>query len=100
MRTTPDYPFQIVSTDIFTFKGHDYLLIADHYSGFIDFKQLKSSTANEVILYLRQWFSTHGTPEILESDGGPQFTAHIFANFAIEFCNFQTQFLITTLSKS
>ncbi|XP_037930690.1 uncharacterized protein K02A2.6-like [Teleopsis dalmanni] len=84
LRGIPEYPFQLVSTDIFKFKGDDCLLIADHYSGFTDFRKLKSATSAEVILLLRQWFSVHGIPEILESDGGPQFTSHSFKEFKIK----------------
>ncbi|XP_036347774.1 uncharacterized protein K02A2.6-like [Rhagoletis pomonella] len=84
IKQIPQYPFQIVSSDIFHYKGYEYLLIADQYSGFFDFKQLKSSTATEVIICLRQWFSTHGIPEVFESDGGPQYTANKFKEFSKE----------------
>lgn len=83
-KNIPEYPFQIVSSDIFQFKGHDFLLIADKYSGFFDFKQLKSTTANEIIKQFKKWFSIHGIPEILESDNGPQYTAHKFNEFKNE----------------
>lgn len=56
--------------------------IADHYSGFLDFKKLKSPNSTEVIDNMRQWFSVHGIPEILESDGGLQYTSKRFADFA------------------
>lgn len=81
-KVLPEYPFQLVSTDLFQFKGKVYIVIADHYSGFMDFQQLKSTTAAEIILYLKKWFAVHGIPETLESDGGPQFTAQIFKEFA------------------
>ncbi|XP_036341506.1 uncharacterized protein LOC118750855 [Rhagoletis pomonella] len=82
LRDIPEYPFQLVSTDIFKFKGDDFLLIADPYSGFNDFRKLKSSTSSEVIYLLRQWCSVHGIPEILESDGGPQYSSQAFREFA------------------
>lgn len=81
-RTVPEYPFQLVSTDIFNFKGDEYVLIADHYSGFMDFRKLKSSNSAEVIDHMRQWFSLHGIPETLESDGGPQYMSKRIAEFA------------------
>ena len=84
-RTVPEYPFQIVSTDLFSFKGEEHLLIADHYSGFVDFRQMKdTSTSAETIERLKEWFSVHGIPEIVESDGGPQFKAKLFTDFANE----------------
>ncbi|XP_055840268.1 uncharacterized protein K02A2.6-like [Episyrphus balteatus] len=78
----PEYPFQLVSSYIFNFKGDEYVLIADHYSGFMDFKKLKSANSQEVIDHMRQWFSVHGIPETLESDGGTQYTSKRSSNFA------------------
>lgn len=82
MKTVPQYPFQLVSSDLFKHQGDDYLLIADHYSGFFDFKKLKSSTSQEVIWLLKQWFAVHGIPETFESDGGPQYSSRKFSEFA------------------
>lgn len=84
MKQVPSFPFQIVSTDIFTFKQRDYLLLADHYSGWMDFKKLSTLTANETIQIIKKWFSDYGVPEILESDGGTQFTSNEFAEFAAD----------------
>lgn len=50
----PEYPSQRVSSDIFHYKGDEYLLIADHYSGFMDFRKLKSSNSQEVIDHMRR----------------------------------------------
>lgn len=83
-KVLPEYPFQLVSTDLFKFKGKDYIVIADHYSGFMDFQQLHSTTSAEVILQFKKWFAIHGIPETLESDGGPQYTSKEFKDFA--FC--------------
>lgn len=81
----PEYPFQMVSTDLFKYEGEDYLLLADHYSGFIDFKRMENTTISaETIEYLKQWFSTHGIPEIVESNGGPQYDSKLFSDFAKE----------------
>lgn len=84
MKKVPDFPFQLVSSDLFKFRGGDFILIADHYSGFTDFRKLKTTTSEEVILVLRQWFSVHGIPEIFESDGGPQYSSNKFKEFARE----------------
>lgn len=82
MKRVPDYPFQIVASDVFNFAGHEYLLIADHYSGFFDFKRLRSTSSTETIKHLKQWFSTHGIPEIFESDGGTNYTSKEFKEFS------------------
>ena len=80
-KVIPEYPFQNVSTDLFHFKGKEYLIIADHYSGFFDFEKLKTTTSVEVIRHLKKWFAVHGIPEILESDGGPQYMSKTFKDF-------------------
>lgn len=81
-KETPELPFQIVATDLFTFGGKDYLLIADNYSGYFDFVQMHNTSSPAVIQQLKKWFSVHGIPEILESDNGPQYSARVFAQFA------------------
>lgn len=75
----------MISTDLFSFKGQSYILLADHYSGFLDFQQLVDNTTSpEAIKCLKEWFSVHGIPEIVESDGGPQYSSKAFENFAKE----------------
>ena len=41
-RDIPEFPWQTVATDIFTYDGHDYLLIhvVDYYSNYIDFGEI------------------------------------------------------------
>lgn len=80
-KVVPDYPFQYVSSDLFHFKGHEYVLIADHYSGFMDFQKLRSATSTEVVHQFKKWFSVHGIPEKLETDGGPQYSSKTFDDF-------------------
>lgn len=84
MKAIPEYPWQLVSSDIFTFHGDDYLLVADHYSGFFDFRKLKATTTSEITYHFRDWFSFLGTPEILETDGGSQYTSYDFRTFATD----------------
>lgn len=81
-KVIPTYPFQNVSSDLFSCKGQDYLLIADHYSGFVDFCKLNGATSAEVIHQLKKWFAVHGVPEKFESDGGPQYMSAKFAEFS------------------
>ena len=40
--------------------------------------------AAKTISVLKELFSEHGIPETLRSDNGPQFTSHLFAEFAKE----------------
>ncbi|XP_062526842.1 uncharacterized protein K02A2.6 [Bombyx mori] len=84
VKRIPSLPWQIVASDLFELKGKQYIVICDSYSGYLDFQSLKSSSSTEVINHLKQWFSTHGIPEVLESDNGPQYMSREFKNFQKE----------------
>lgn len=71
-----------MATDLFTFQSREYILIADSYSGFFDFRQLRHTTTKEVVEHLKSWFATHGIPAKLESDNGPQYASMEFRRFA------------------
>lgn len=89
-KLVPDLPFQIVGSDLFTFNSESYLLIVDSYSGYIDFEKLNDTHSIQIINQLQKWFSVHGTPEILETDNGPQYSSYEFKKFAEEW-NFRHQ---------
>lgn len=84
LKKIPDLPWQIVSSDIFTCKGKHYLNIYDSYSGFVDFKLLKTLTSIETINHLKNWFSVHGIPQIFETDNGPQYSSREFKEFSTQ----------------
>lgn len=77
----PSLPFEVVGADLFHCIDKDYILVVDSYSGYFEFKELKMSTAKEVIEILKICFSTHGIPAKLETDNGPQFSAAEFKKF-------------------
>lgn len=67
------------------FTGKTYLLIVDYYSRWPEIRLLDHLTSNTVITRLKSIFATHGIPELVISDNGPQFASHAFQNFAKEF---------------
>ncbi|UYV65294.1 K02A2.6-like [Cordylochernes scorpioides] len=81
IKEIPSLPWEIVAADIFSIKGKNYLLITDNYSGFIDFKEMKTMNSAETIESLKKWFSVHGIPRLLETDNGPNFTSRDFKDF-------------------
>ena len=70
----PDYPWQMIGTDLFMLKGDTYLLVVDYYSRFPEVTKL-SSTLSTVIADL---FARHG---ILRSDNCPQYSSDEFRQF-------------------
>ena len=78
----PSRPWQIVTTNLFHFKGCDYLLLVDYYSRFFETIKLTDTTAKTVICYTKSIFARHGIPNVLKSDIGPQFTSDEFKQFS------------------
>ncbi|XP_055685560.1 uncharacterized protein K02A2.6-like [Lutzomyia longipalpis] len=82
MKEVPELPFEIVSSDLFSFQGDDFILLADSYSGYYDFAKLRNTTSESVIVYLKDKFAEHGVPRELHTDGGPQYSSKEFREFA------------------
>ena len=78
----PEYPWQVVGTDLFEINGIHYLLTADYFSSYPEVIQLTSTTSAAVIRALKSVFSQHGIPETVRSDNGPQYSSQEFARFA------------------
>ena len=78
----PQRPWKKLGSDIFKFKGRDYLVIVDYYSRWIEVKCLSSMNSATLINKLKQLFSQQGIPEILVSDNGPRYASSEFARFA------------------
>ena len=72
----PQYPFELVCADYFSYKGENYLVIIDRYSNWPTVMKTSESTANMLVAALKNFSVTFGIPAELASDGGPQFTAH------------------------
>lgn len=84
LKKIPELAFQIVASDLFEFKGKQYVMLVDSFSGYYDFKMLKSTTSAAVIKFLKDKFSDFGIPVEFHSDGGPQYASREFKNFSKE----------------
>ncbi|XP_026534935.1 uncharacterized protein K02A2.6-like, partial [Notechis scutatus] len=65
-------------------KGHTFLITADAYSNWLEVSNMRTTTTEAVIKELNKLFSTHGLPDVIVSDNGPQFTALPFEKFLAE----------------
>lgn len=81
----PDYPWQVVGSDLFWFRGDHYLLVVDYYSRFPEVIRLPSTTASTVVPALKAIFARHGIPEVVFSDNGPQYDSHEMESFAFSY---------------
>lgn len=70
----PAYPFQLVCSDFFHYKGKNYLVTVDRYSNWPIIQQTTGG-AHGLISCLRSNFATFGIPDELSSDGGPEYSA-------------------------
>ena len=81
----PDYPWQVIGSDLFQVKNDHYLLTADYFSRYPEVTKLTSTTPAAVIVALKRQFARFGIPEIVRSDNGPQYDSAEFADFAKEY---------------
>ena len=78
----PTRVFQCVSADFFHHAGHTFLVYADRLSGWpIVVSCKREATSRTLVCSLREIFSSTGVPNVLRSDGGPQFSAHHTRDF-------------------
>ena len=78
----PDYPWQVIGTDLFELNGETYLLAVDYLSKYPEIARLTSTTSLAVINVLKSLFARHGIPECVRSDNGPQYSSREFSRFA------------------
>ena len=78
----PDYPWQKVAADLFTWKNTNYLILVNYYSRYMEMSKLSSTTSTSVIQHIK---SRHGIPETFILDNGPQFSSSSFTQFATDY---------------
>lgn len=79
----PERPWQKLGSDLFQFDGKTYVLLADYYSKFVEFTELKEDQeSSTVIEFFKEQFARHGIPEQVITDGGPQYSSRVFRDFA------------------
>ncbi|XP_026570758.1 uncharacterized protein K02A2.6-like, partial [Pseudonaja textilis] len=62
--------------------GKMFLVVVDAYSKWIDVAQLSTTTTLAITNVLTRLFVTHGLPDSIVSDNGPQFASVEFSRFA------------------
>ena len=79
----PERPFQEIAVDLCFHAGHTYLIVVDCFTDWPAIISLDHGTTSaQVISAIRQSFCRTAIPDIIWSDGGPQFTSKIFTDFA------------------
>ena len=81
----PFTPMETLAADLFELEGKVYLIVVDYYSRWFEIRRLKDQSSARVISVLKELFSTHGIPDIIVSDNGPQFSSDAFRLFTTEY---------------
>ena len=77
----PQYPFQVVSSDIFHHSGCNYLVIVDHFTKWYTVEKLSYMHSKEVLTCFDEIFTSFGFPEVIKSDNGSQYTSGEFKDY-------------------
>ena len=77
----PARPWERVATDLYDFQGRKYIIVVDYYSRWFDIKELSDESSHSVIKALKEVFATHGIPDVIMSDYGPQYSTEAFRQF-------------------
>ena len=78
----PQRPFQEVAMDFAYLAGHNFLITVDCCTDWPEIIQMgKDMTAKKTIEATRNLFCRTAAPDVLWSDGGPQFTSEKFQSF-------------------
>ena len=80
----PDAPWTKVASDLFTLCGHDYVIVTDYFSKFVEIERLPDKSSPTVINKIKKIFSRHGIPKELCTDNGPEYSAACFKRFTKE----------------
>lgn len=80
---SPSYPFQLIVGDYFSLHGHNYLVLADRFSGWFSIYKTGQGEfdGKALIKTLREHFITYGVSEEFSSDMGPQLKSSDVSKF-------------------
>ena len=65
------FPMQHIGLDLFSYANKDYLICVDHWSGYLFYPHLRSTSSTAVISALTTWLYLFGWPSSIRSNGGP-----------------------------
>ncbi|XP_013917976.1 PREDICTED: uncharacterized protein K02A2.6-like [Thamnophis sirtalis] len=63
------------------FHGQTFLIVVDAYSRWVELVLMTSTSAESTERALHRLFATHGLPDVVVSDNGPQFASTTFQEF-------------------
>ena len=77
----PDRPWSKIGSDLFSYKGNDYLITVCYNSNFWEIDRLYDTTSKTIINKTKAHFARYGIADYIVSDNGPQYTSELFQKF-------------------
>ena len=77
----PPFPWHTLATDIFYWKGMDFLIVIDVFSKYFLVRKLANSTSTAVCAELATIVTELGLTHIIRSDNGPCYNSKEFQQF-------------------
>ena len=85
LKPKPQRPFQELAVDYCSYGGQQFLIIVDCFTDWPEIIPMGQNTqTHRLITALQQTFCRTAVPDVLWSDGGPQFTSNLFNNFTAQ----------------
>lgn len=81
--------FQEIAVDLCSYASRTYLIIVDYFIDWPAVISLDHGTSTQAIVPIRQSFFHTTIPDMVWSDGGPQFTAIQRLCTSLRFCTYQ-----------
>ena len=77
----PQRPWAKVGINLFALGRWHYLVTVDCWSNYFVLDKLEETDSHSIIRCLRRHFASHGIPDEVVTDNGPQFISKSFAEF-------------------
>ena len=77
----PLRPWMKLGTDLFHYRGNNYLIMIDYYSNFPEMVTLRDISADSVVNGTKSILARHGVPDVITSDGGGCYTSAKYKSF-------------------
>ena len=77
----PQLPWQAVASDCFELEGEHCAVLVDLYSDFIEIVCLPDMSTKTLIQQMKPILATHGTPALLITDNGTNYSSQEFKKF-------------------
>lgn len=82
-KSKPSRPFQEIAVDFCSYGGQQFLIVVDCFTDWPDIIPMQHNTSTQHLTQaLTQSFCHTAAPDVLWSDGGPQFTSKLFNDFS------------------